>query len=42
MPILAESKRLAEELGLLGRNVFFREGWVPFDERQNFLLEADI
>jgi glycosyltransferase involved in cell wall biosynthesis len=42
MPILAESKRLAEGLGLLGRNVFFREGWVPFDERQNFLLEADI
>jgi hypothetical protein len=42
MPILAKSRRLAEELGLLGRSVFFREGWVPFDERQNFLLEADI
>ena len=42
MPILAQSRRLAEELGLLGRSVFFREGWVPFDERQNFLLEADI
>jgi glycosyltransferase involved in cell wall biosynthesis len=42
MPILAESRRLAEELGLLGRSVFFREGWVPFDERQNFLSEADI
>jgi glycosyltransferase involved in cell wall biosynthesis len=42
MPILEESRRLAEELGVLGRSVFFREGWVPFDERQNFLLEADI
>jgi glycosyltransferase involved in cell wall biosynthesis len=42
MPILAKSRKLAEELGLLGRSVFFREGWVPFDERQNFLLEADI
>lgn len=42
MPILAESRRLAQELGVFGRSVFFREGWVPFDERQNFLLEADI
>lgn len=42
MPILAESRKLAEQLGVLGRSVFFREGWVPFDERQNFLLEADI
>jgi len=42
MPILNECRKLARELGVLGRNVFFREGWVPFDERQNFLLEADI
>lgn len=42
MPIVEESRKLARELGVLGRNVFFREGWVPFDERQNFLLEADI
>src|ERR1700680_3855957 len=42
MPILAQSRRLAEELGLSGRSVFFREGWGAFGERQNFLLEADI
>jgi glycosyltransferase involved in cell wall biosynthesis len=42
MPILNECRKLAQELGVLGRSVFFREGWVPFDERQNFLLEADI
>jgi glycosyltransferase involved in cell wall biosynthesis len=42
MPIVNESRRLAQELGVLGRTVFFREGWVPFEERQNFLLEADI
>jgi len=42
MPIVDESRRLAQELGVLGRTVFFREGWVPFEERQNFLLEADI
>lgn len=42
MPILAESRELAQDLGVLGRSVFFKDGWVPFDERQNFLLEADI
>ena len=33
---------LAEELGLLGRQVFFNREWVPYDERENYLLEADI
>ena len=34
--------QLAEELGLLDEHVFFNDGWVPYDERQNFLLDADI
>jgi glycosyltransferase involved in cell wall biosynthesis len=42
MPIVDESRKAARELGVLGRTVFFREGWVPFEERQNFLLEADV
>jgi glycosyltransferase involved in cell wall biosynthesis len=29
-------------MGLLGRSVFFLESWVAYDERQNYLLEADI
>jgi glycosyltransferase involved in cell wall biosynthesis len=33
--------RLSEELGLTGQNVFWGE-WVPYSERQNYLLEADI
>jgi len=33
--------RLAEELGLAGKSVFFHQGWVPYEERQNFLLDAD-
>jgi glycosyltransferase involved in cell wall biosynthesis len=37
-----EAKKLAAELGLSGRTVFFHEEWVPYDERQNFLLEADV
>jgi glycosyltransferase involved in cell wall biosynthesis len=35
-----EAIKLAKRLGLEGRNVFFREGWVPYDERQGFLAEA--
>jgi len=42
MPILEEARSLARELRVLDRSVFFREGWVPFDERQNYLLEADM
>ena len=30
------------ELELEGRHVFFRDGWVPYERRQDFLLEADI
>jgi glycosyltransferase involved in cell wall biosynthesis len=31
----------ARELGLEGRNVFFLEGWVPYEEIDNYLAEAD-
>jgi glycosyltransferase involved in cell wall biosynthesis len=33
---------LATDTGLIDRQVFFNYGWVPYDERQNFLLDADI
>jgi glycosyltransferase involved in cell wall biosynthesis len=33
---------LAKELGLYDRFVFFNFGWVPYAERANFLLEADL
>jgi glycosyltransferase involved in cell wall biosynthesis len=42
MSVAEEARRLAEELKLLGRNVFFHEQWVPYEERENFLLEADV
>jgi glycosyltransferase involved in cell wall biosynthesis len=32
----------AEERGLRDRVVFFQEGWVPYDRRGAYLLEADI
>jgi len=36
------TKRLAAELDLLDRHVFFYDTWVPYDQRADFLLEADI
>jgi glycosyltransferase involved in cell wall biosynthesis len=33
---------LADDLGLTGEHVFFNEGWVPYAERQNHLLDADV
>jgi glycosyltransferase involved in cell wall biosynthesis len=38
----AEAVSLSDELGLTDRFVFFNDGWVPFNERQNHLLDADI
>lgn len=42
MPMLDRALALARSLDLLDRHVFFRPGWIPYEERQNPLLEADI
>ena len=42
MRVAVQAQALARELGLLGTVVHFNEGWVPFDERQDFLCDADI
>ncbi len=42
MEIVATSRALAQQLGVLGTNVFFNESWVDFDDRQNYLLDADL
>lgn len=41
MAIVAESRALADELGALDRSVFFNPSWVDYNDRQNFLTEAD-
>jgi GT2 family glycosyltransferase/glycosyltransferase involved in cell wall biosynthesis len=41
MDIGARTMRLADRLGLTGKHVFFNEHWVPYGERQNWLLDAD-
>jgi hypothetical protein len=42
MRMAAQAKELADELGLTDTFVFFNEGWVDTDERQNYLLDADL
>lgn len=32
----------AEDLGLVGKNIFFFGSWIPYHERLDFLMEADI
>ena len=42
MGMAGEAVRLADELGALDRSVFFNFGWVPYERRAGFLLEADL
>ena len=42
MRMVGEARTLADELGLTDRHVFFNEQWVAYDDRQNYLLDADI
>ena len=41
MGIVAESRALARELGVLDRSVFFNSSWVDYADRHNYLGEAD-
>jgi glycosyltransferase involved in cell wall biosynthesis len=42
MSMALRARDLAEELGLLDRVVFFNEGWVPYESRADYLLDADV
>ncbi len=42
MRVPAAARALANDLGLLDRHVFFYDQWVPYQQRADFLLEADI
>lgn len=39
---LVAARTLAGELGLAGTHVFFNEDWVAYEDRPNYLLEADV
>jgi len=42
MRIAWEAKELSDRLGLTGKHVFFNHGWVPYVERGDYLLDADV
>lgn len=42
MKIAWETQQLAAKLGLTDKHVFFNTGWVPYTERANYLLDADL
>ncbi|MGP4021125.1 glycosyltransferase [Saccharopolyspora sp. 5N708] len=41
MGMAEQTRSLARRLGLTDKFVFFNETWVPYGERQNYLLDAD-
>lgn len=38
----ARAQHLSDELGLTDKHVFFNPGWVEFDSRADYLLDADL
>ncbi|MGK0740676.1 glycosyltransferase family 4 protein [Leucobacter sp. Z1108] len=40
MKAVEQAQQRASELGLLGTHVIFNPGWVPYDERSKYLLDA--
>ncbi len=42
MRMAADAVALSDRLGLTDRVVFFNTGWVPYESRADYLLDADI
>jgi glycosyltransferase involved in cell wall biosynthesis len=42
MRMATAAMALADELGLTGTHVFFNHDWVPYEQRADWLLDADI
>lgn len=42
MAIAGQASQLAAELGLLNNTVFFNDEWVAYEERSQYLLDADL
>ncbi len=42
MSMAYEAKNLTKTFGLENKFVFFNENWIPYSERENYLLDADI
>ncbi|MBA3721529.1 MAG: glycosyltransferase family 4 protein [Parachlamydiaceae bacterium] len=42
MAMSVKAIELAKDLDLLNKSVFFNHGWIPYEERHNYLLDSDI
>jgi len=42
MRMAVQARERADALGLTGETVFFNESWVPYAERADYLLDADL
>ena len=42
MRMAVDARELAASLGLVGSTVIFNEQWVAYEDRQNYLLDADV
>lgn len=42
MDMAVKAQNLARDLGLTDKNVFFPEQWIPYEQRVNYLLDADV
>ncbi|HET9050803.1 MAG TPA: glycosyltransferase family 4 protein [Candidatus Dormibacteraeota bacterium] len=42
MAMAVRTRALADELGLTGSHVLFNETWVPYEERADWLCDADV
>ncbi|RLK47750.1 glycosyltransferase family 4 protein [Microbacterium telephonicum] len=42
MAAIADTVAAADRLGLTGRTVFFNDEWVAYEDRVNYLLDADL
>jgi glycosyltransferase involved in cell wall biosynthesis len=40
-PVCRQAMQLSDELGLTDRHIYFHD-WIPYQERENYLLEADL
>ena len=42
MEMAVRAKQLAAALGVIDKNVFFNESWTSYEDRVNYLLDADV
>jgi glycosyltransferase involved in cell wall biosynthesis len=41
MSMAVDAKNLATSFDLINKTVFFNDRWIPYEDRENYLLEAD-